>query len=461
METYELMHKDLAILSLEYDPASSRIADIIEVFDLGHAPLSVANDRLLRSSTYDLTQLMNRWLSKRSIPLSRHGIAAALRSASLYNTRELAIAGLGASLTDCYWLRPKGGSLTWDDINFYDNDFDFETGLLMAGNQAPDNSFSLSEEMNPSYTTDGALQKAWRVDRGGARVLVKGGSGVIRQEPFNEEAASLVYEKALRFGSYCPYKVVWLDGRAFSSCPAFTSDELEFVCANDILNSHPLSCGSMRMDDYVRAAAALEIPGIQKSIETQLIFDFVLGNTDRHTGNFGALRNSDTLKYAGPAPIFDTGLSLLCQVADVPEDITDLYGNPFRPRLKQQLAMCSDFSGVNIEALLKVSDGVAEILSRCPSRYMDEQRLEAVRLFVQTGAETVAWHAEQPRPTSLGEQMERAEAIVKHQAKLLRERGGSPYFSANGFADALGARPSMRIGLASSPRTESRTRPSR
>lgn len=104
MEAYELMHKDLAVLSLEYDPSSSRIAKIDDVIDLRHAPLSVANDRLLRSSSYDLTRLMNRWLSKRSIPLSRHGIAATLRSASLDNTRELAIAGLGASLTDCYWV---------------------------------------------------------------------------------------------------------------------------------------------------------------------------------------------------------------------------------------------------------------------------------------------------------------------------------------------------------------------
>lgn len=38
--------------------------------------------------------------------------------------------------------------------------------------------------------------------------------------------------------------------------------------------------------------------------------DFIISNTDEHLLNFGILRNSDTMKYIGPAPILDSGNSM-------------------------------------------------------------------------------------------------------------------------------------------------------
>ena len=42
-----------------------------------------------------------------------------------------------------------------------------------------------------------------------------------------------------------------------------------------------------------------------------IVFDAVIGNTDRHLGNFGFLVQSGSNRLAGPAPLFDHGLSLL------------------------------------------------------------------------------------------------------------------------------------------------------
>ena len=38
--------------------------------------------------------------------------------------------------------------------------------------------------------------------------------------------------------------------------------------------------------------------------------DFIISNTDEHLLNFGVLRNPDTMKIVGPAPIFDSGNSM-------------------------------------------------------------------------------------------------------------------------------------------------------
>ncbi len=58
------------------------------------------------------------------------------------------------------------------------------------------------------------------------------------------------------------------------------------------------------------------IPEIKKiygteNFEDLMIFDAIIGNTDRHLGNFGMFIDNNTNKILEPAPIFDNGLSFL------------------------------------------------------------------------------------------------------------------------------------------------------
>lgn len=48
---------------------------------------------------------------------------------------------------------------------------------------------------------------------------------------------------------------------------------------------------------------------MRKFLDYLLAFDFIMVNTDRHFGNFGAVRNIETLEWLGPAPVFDSGTS--------------------------------------------------------------------------------------------------------------------------------------------------------
>ena len=43
-----------------------------------------------------------------------------------------------------------------------------------------------------------------------------------------------------------------------------------------------------------------------------LLIDFLVMNIDRHLGNFGIIRNVETLKWEKIAPIFDTGEAMNC-----------------------------------------------------------------------------------------------------------------------------------------------------
>ena len=48
---------------------------------------------------------------------------------------------------------------------------------------------------------------------------------------------------------------------------------------------------------------------VRKQLELEIIVDYLITNRDRHESNIAFLRNSDTLKIIGMAPIFDSGSS--------------------------------------------------------------------------------------------------------------------------------------------------------
>ena len=49
---------------------------------------------------------------------------------------------------------------------------------------------------------------------------------------------------------------------------------------------------------------------IQSFMDYQTLTDFVISNTDEHLQNFGILRDTESRKLIGPAPIFDSGNSM-------------------------------------------------------------------------------------------------------------------------------------------------------
>ena len=80
----------------------------------------------------------------------------------------------GLSLSDQYWLKPYDSNIKYDDINFFDKDFDYVEFL--------EASLSINSEMikresslkTPNNTTDGMLRKAWVIEDD-VRYLLKGG----------------------------------------------------------------------------------------------------------------------------------------------------------------------------------------------------------------------------------------------------------------------------------------------
>ena len=137
------------------------------------------------------------------------------------------------SLSDQYWLNPAEQPLEWRKVNFYHNDFSEDVGNILFGQIPERDSIDL---VSPCNTSDGWLKKKWKI-LNGQRVLVKGGSGMAQQEPFNEAAASLLCRK---LGiPHVEYSLLFEGSQPYSVCTNMTTDRQDFVSGYYIFSAFP------------------------------------------------------------------------------------------------------------------------------------------------------------------------------------------------------------------------------
>jgi hypothetical protein len=76
-------------------------------------------------------------------------------------------------------------------------------------------------------------------------------------------------------------------------------------------------------------------------MDEMIAIDYLIGNTDRHTGNFGIIRDADTLQWLKIAPIFDSGNSLFYNERDADNisNNTDSFCRWFRESNAEKLEL--------------------------------------------------------------------------------------------------------------------------
>lgn len=145
---------------------------------------------------------------------------------------ELAEENFGLSLSDRYWINNSKNPLKWEDVNFFDNDFTDDLGMLTLGQESSGN----PNLMSPNSTLGGDLNKKWKIVNG-RRILVKGGTGSTRQEVLNEVVATALYNRLLSRNDYVPYFLFEENGRIYSACENMLGQDEELVTAYDVLST--------------------------------------------------------------------------------------------------------------------------------------------------------------------------------------------------------------------------------
>jgi hypothetical protein len=332
------MHKHTPVLDLFIDAATGRIAKLSTVHAAEHLPVGIKASK----AGIDRAEL-NAWWVGRSIPASRDGLQEALGKLGVSSPAVLVMKCYGLSLSDPYWICPKDSGLTWDAVNFFTQDFSRDVGEILFGQDAKDpRHISL---MSPDNTSDGWLRKKW-VIRGGKRYLMKGGSGVFQQEPFNEVIASALMR---RLGvAHAAYTLAAEGGKPFCLSENFITPQTELIPADRIRRTLTQASSDSDLTHFLRCCDALGIPGVRAFLDRLLTIDCIVMNEDRHYNNFGAVRNAETLEWLGMAPVYDTGTSLWHETLHVG---SNLPCKPFRKDHQEQIKLVNDLSWYNYTAL--------------------------------------------------------------------------------------------------------------
>ena len=302
--TFILMHKDIALceVNLSSDGSMSKIRRYdsgVEHFPLGGQMNDVR---------------FHEWWKDRAIPRTRRGAKYALERLGYATTASALVNNLGLSLNDCYWIKPRKSDLTWKDVSLFTNPFTDTFGELTFNSF---HRFNLKEKtLFHSAATQGELQKKWCIHEDGRRFLVKGNIDTSFQQSINEVFATRLHEQQ-GFSHHVPYYLtdVSTEGERNAlgcMCFNFCSEEVESISAWEVLQSVKMRPSESYYHTFKRVCLSLGISeaSFDTFMDYEIMTDYLLTNTDRHMNNIAILRNPDTLKVIGLAPIYDSGNSM-------------------------------------------------------------------------------------------------------------------------------------------------------
>ena len=289
---YSLLHKDdiAAVFSLDHDTKAILSLDMKE--KLLMPPRAIHGLDGFRS-----------WWEERSIPKTRYHLRDWLDENGIRNTAEFLLDNLALSMSDCWWVKPEGSEIRWRDVNLFDNDFG-----TISGDTRRD---SFHVHYTPDASTSGNLPKFW-IAENGKRFLIKGNEGGTYQQSFNEVFASSLH-RSQDFTNHVDYSFTDLGDKGTGCiCEAFTDDRNEFLSAWDIIGHDGFRDGEVSRNGFAELLGrmGLDEEECRKQLDYMALSDFILANTDRHLNNLGVIRDPDTLKIKGLAPLYDAGNSM-------------------------------------------------------------------------------------------------------------------------------------------------------
>lgn len=277
MLQYFLMHKDQKCGVLTIDEQSGKI---IKYHSNGNGISPYLG-------TEDIEKI-RKWWELRAMPDSRFN----KQTTDCNNAKAYLAKNLGLSITDTYWIKPLEVNLSFNDVKFTNSKSPFD----------------------PNASLGGQMNKHWDLAKK-IPTIVKKSSSYFGQQCINEVFATMLHERqsvTVPFVRYTASSSNHTSCKCFSQeckCNTFTSEHTEFVSAHEVLESQKTRNEQSLYDKFNSICESNNID-VRDFMDYQIMTDFIISNTDRHFLNFGVLRDTDTMKLIGPAPIFDSGNSM-------------------------------------------------------------------------------------------------------------------------------------------------------
>ncbi len=277
--------------------------------------VAVWKDNVLKVLNNDLLPLYLKrvsdaksWLETRAIDSHRANsrlLKKALRLSSKDDVSTVLHVN-AATITDTYWVRAIGSNLKYEDVRFGN---DYFSNLALRGLYSSFNyAAKRKDTKTPELTNIGSFEKCWKL-KDGKWWIYKSAN---QKEQFSE---LFVYElgKALQMnmahyekGDKCVKSLDFTDSAKviFESASSFMGDDEDYI----------------KVVEELKELCPKAIPDYIKMI----FLDTITANPDRHTGNFGLMRNVKTGELLGLAPNFDNNMALIARGYPTSKSANDL-----------------------------------------------------------------------------------------------------------------------------------------
>ena len=255
---------------------------------------TVLNDALLPLYLKN-TQNVRKWLETRAIDCHRAHSRLLKKALRLTEKDDLStvLAANAATITDNYWVKPIDSDLTYSDVRF-DNDY-FSSLALTGSYDSFNRAANQKSPKTPELTNTGSFEKCWKLHDGKWQMYKKAN----HEEMFSE---IFIYKLGLMLNfNMAEYE----RGKGIVKTNDFTDNaSVNFENAYSFMGDN---------EDYIDTVNALKglCPAAIGDYVKMIFLDTICANPDRHTFNFGLLRDADNGEILGLAPNFDNNMALI------------------------------------------------------------------------------------------------------------------------------------------------------
>lgn len=239
----------------------------------------------------------NHWCASRVLSLDRKYAKEILNSigmAQAITDRDRAKISLSyhcVSLTDLYWVKEKEETISYDEINLYDNSLnEAVVELSLRGKSMT----VTNQELAPDLSTRGCFPKAW-IRKEDTFVLLKDGG----EETVKREVLASRISQCFDFKQVA-YQEDFYDGEKVSASRIVTSKRYSMV-SKMAFQIYAVNHDLDVLEECIRVD--------KKTYYGMNILDYLIGNTDRHPENWGFLVDNQTNEYLSLYPIMDLNKS--------------------------------------------------------------------------------------------------------------------------------------------------------
>ena len=306
---YILKHKDIPVLLFKLND-DYELTEFGTVFDEKRLPFGFKYSGKKEAQFKQLAD----WIENRGLPRGRSDLVNIQQEMDVKCSVELSFGSYALNLSDQYWVHKSGSEIKWSDVNFFKNDFKEVINFDFSGIYENIKNIVIA----PDLTVDGSLRKKWIINNN-ERYLVKGSRYDEMQEPFNEYIASNIMQ--LSGINHVEYGLIRNKSNniPLSICKCMADKDTDFITAQTVLDME-LKENRNEYDRFIQICGKYGINDAKERIDEMIVLDYLIGNTDRHTGNFGIIRNAENLEWIKIVPVFDNGNSF-CHNINYIDDI--------------------------------------------------------------------------------------------------------------------------------------------